>query len=330
MIRIGINGFGRIGRTLFRLISERDDLEIVHVNDIHPLKTLLHLVKYDSIHGKFDKSLAYVQDDLFLIENQEVTYSKCSDISKISWDNVDVVIEATGKYKIKADLDHHIKNGADKVILTVPPADESMKMIVMGVNEHLLSKEDEIFSNASCTANSAAHLIKIVSENYKLDSCFITTVHSYTADQNLHDAPHKDLRRARGAVQSIIPTTTGAAKALTRIFPELADKLGGCGIRVPVPDGSLTDITFTINNPPSVEQINQLVKLSSENDFKGFIQFSTDPLVSSDIIGNPHSCVFDSGLTSVVGNMLKVVGWYDNEIGYSNRLIDLLDFHDSL
>ncbi|MEZ7887454.1 MAG: type I glyceraldehyde-3-phosphate dehydrogenase [Flavobacteriales bacterium] len=330
MIRIGINGFGRIGRTLFRLISERDDLEIVHVNDIHPLKTLLHLVKYDSIHGKFDKSLTYVQDDLFLMEDQEVTYSKCSDISKLSWGNVDVVFEATGKYKIKADLDHHIKNGADKVILTVPPADESMKMIVMGVNEHLLSKEDEIFSNASCTTNSAAHLIKIVSENYKLDSCFITTVHSYTADQNLHDAPHKDLRRARGAVQSIIPTTTGAAKALTRIFPELADKLGGCGIRVPVPDGSLTDITFTINNPPSADEINQLVKLSSENDFKGFVQFSTDPLVSADIIGNPHSCVFDSGLTSVVGNMLKVVGWYDNEIGYSNRLIDLLDFHDSL
>jgi len=330
MIRIGINGFGRIGRTLFRLVSQRDDLEIVHVNDIHPLKSLMHLVKYDSVHGKFKKPLTYINGDLFLLGDQKVTYSQCSDIAKISWNKVDVVFEATGKFKVKTDLVHHIQNGAESVILTVPPADESMKMVVMGVNEQLLLKEDRIFSNASCTTNSAAHLIKILSKNYELDSCFITTVHSYTSDQNLHDAPHNDLRRARGAVQSIIPTTTGAAKALTRIFPELSDKLGGCGIRVPVPDGSLTDITFTINKPPSAGVVNELIKHSAENELKGIIQFSIEPLVSSDIIGNPHSCVFDSSLTSVVGNMVKVVGWYDNEIGYSNRLLDLFDFHYSL
>ncbi len=330
MIRVGINGFGRIGRTLFKILSERDDIHVVKVNDIHPLETMVHLLKYDSVHGVLKTSIKVQSESSFEVNELETIYSQEKEIGNIKWNDLDVVFECSGKYKTRELLDGHIKNGCKSVILSVPPLDSSIKMIVMGVNEGILKSTDVIISNASCTTNSAAHLVNIMSSNFEIDSCFITTVHSYTSDQNLHDSPHSDLRRARGAIQSIIPTTTGAAKALTRIFPKLSNKLGGCGIRVPVPNGSLTDLTFTLNNPPSVSAINELVRSYSENSLKKYLYYSEEPLVSSDIIGNPFSCVFDSELTSVVGNMVKLVGWYDNEIGYSNRLVDALDYHQSL
>src|SRR5690606_13929429 len=244
--------------------------------------------------------------------------------------NLDFVIEATGKHKTADLLQHHIKNGAKRVILSVPPDDNEIKTVVLGVNESILDGSELIVSNASCTTNNAAPMVKVINELCGLDKAFITTVHSYTTDQSLHDQPHKDLRRARGAAQSIIPTTTGAAKALTKIFPEFEGKIGGGGIRVPVPDGSLTDITCYVNRDVSVEEINdafkKAVKKAAKNQLQGIIEYTEDPIVSVDVLGNTHSCLFDAQLTTVLGRMVKIVGWYDNEIGYSSRLIDLIGF----
>jgi len=326
-IKVGINGFGRIGRSYARVIAQHPEIELVRVNDLYPLASLKHLFKYDSIHGAFQGVLSESEhENALFINDCLVDFSEVSEIEDINWSGCQIVIEASGKYKSHSILENHLKNGASKVILAVPPEDDLVKMVVMGVNEHSLKPTDLIVSNASCTTNSAAHLIDVMNRNYQLEGCFITTVHSYTSDQTLHDAPHKDLRRARAASQSIIPTTTGAAKALTKVFPDLKEKLGGCGIRVPVPNGSLTDLTFTIANPPSATEVNELVKELADGKLKQFMQYSNAPLVSSDIIGNPHSCVFEPDLTSVVGNMVKLVGWYDNEIGYSNRLKDLTLF----
>ncbi|MFD0862632.1 type I glyceraldehyde-3-phosphate dehydrogenase [Sungkyunkwania multivorans] len=324
-INIAINGFGRIGRTFFRLSLNHPNLQVVAINDLANARTLAHLLKYDSIHGVLKNEITHDEGNI-VIDGNKIPLSQEGNIKNVHWQpyNVDVVIEATGKYKTKELLENHIKNGAKKVILTVPPEDEDIKMVVLGVNEHILTGDEKIVSNASCTTNNAAPMIKIIDELCGIEQAYITTIHSYTTDQSLHDQPHRDLRRARAASQSIVPTTTGAAKALTKIFPELKDVIGGCGIRVPVPDGSLTDITFNVRKDTSIEAINNAFKKASNNGLNGILCYTEDPIVSVDIINDPHSCTFDALMTSVIGKMVKVVGWYDNEVGYASRLIDLI------
>lgn len=326
-IRVAINGFGRIGRNLFRLLLNHPNIEVVAINDIADIKTMSHLVKYDSIHGVLQRSIS-TENETLVIDDLKFQFFHESDISKLPWKalNIDFVIEATGKFKTTETAQLHISAGAKKVILSAPPEDDKIKTVVLGVNEHILDGSETIISNASCTTNNAAPMLKIIQELCGIEQAYITTVHSYTTDQSLHDQPHKDLRRARGASQSIIPTTTGAAKAITKIFPELEGKIGGCGIRVPVPDGSLTDITFNVNRKVSIEEINLAFKNASEKELKNILAYTEDPIVSVDIIGNPNSCVFDAQLTSVIDKMVKIVGWYDNEIGYSSRIVDLILF----
>ncbi|WMW78356.1 type I glyceraldehyde-3-phosphate dehydrogenase [Flavobacterium sp. 20NA77.7] len=326
-IKVAINGFGRIGRNLFRLLLNHPNIEIVAINDIADTKTMSHLVKYDSIHGVLSHDVSFDEQNL-LISNQKFAFYHEKNISNLPWKtlHVDIVIEATGKFKTYELAQQHILAGAKKVILSAPPEDEVIKTVVLGVNEHILDGSEGIISNASCTTNNAAPMLKIIDELCGIKQAYITTVHSYTTDQSLHDQPHKDLRRARGAAQSIVPTTTGAAKALTKIFPNLEGKIGGCGIRVPVPDGSLTDITCHVKNEVSIETINAAFKKATTTSLKGIMAYTEDPIVSVDIIGNTHSCVFDAQLTSVIDNLVKIVGWYDNEIGYSSRLIDLIIF----
>ena len=326
-IKIAINGFGRIGRNLFRLLIHHPQIEVVAINDLADTATMAHLLKYDSVHGKLSENISHDEQHL-IVNNQKVTFLHEKDITKLNWNpfNLNFVIEATGKHKTADLLQHHIKNGAKRVILSVPPDDNEIKTVVLGVNESILDGSELIVSNASCTTNNAAPMVKVINELCGLDKAFITTVHSYTTDQSLHDQPHKDLRRARGAAQSIIPTTTGAAKALTKIFPEFEGKIGGGGIRVPVPDGSLTDITCYVNRDVSVEEINEAFKKAAKNQLKGIVEYTEDPIVSVDVLGNTHSCLFDAQLTTVLGRMVKIVGWYDNEIGYSSRLIDLIGF----
>lgn len=325
-VRIGINGFGRIGRNLFRLLLNHPQIKVAAINDLADAKTLAHLLKYDSIHGVLQKDVSakganiIVDDEIFPLSNE----SKPQDIN---WEKheVDLVIESTGKFKTRALLSPHLQKGVKKVILSVPPLEDSIKMVVQGVNEEILDGSEDIISNASCTTNNAAPMIKVVNELCGINHAYITTVHSYTTDQSLHDQPHKDLRRARGAAQSIVPTTTGAAKALTAIFPELSDVIGGCGIRVPVPNGSLTDMTLQVKRPTSIEEINAAFKSAAETSLKKYLQYTEDPIVSIDINGNPNSCIFDAQMTSVIGgNFVKIIGWYDNEIGYSSRLVDLI------
>lgn len=323
--RIAINGFGRIGRNLFRLLINHPEIEVVAINDLADSKTMAHLLKYDSIHGKLTNAISFDQNHL-IIDGHRVLFFHEKDISKLNWKplDIDFVIESTGKHKTVELLENHIKNGAKKVILSVPPEDNSIKTVVLGVNDFILDGSEKIISNASCTTNNAAPMIKVIKELCGLDKAFITTVHSYTTDQSLHDQPHKDLRRARAAGQSIIPTTTGAAKALTKIFPEYEGRIGGGGIRVPVSNGSLTDITCYVNRDVTVEEINLAFKKASENGLKNILEYTEDAIVSVDIQGNTHSCVFDSQLTTVLDRMVKIVGWYDNEIGYSSRIIDLI------
>jgi len=325
MINVAINGFGRIGRRVFRLLISNPNINVVAVNDLADSKTLSHLLKYDSIHGVLPNTISFDSDHI-IIDNKKVNLQNHNHPKLINWKpfNVDVVIEATGKFKSLNDLNYHINNGASKVILSVPPTDDSIKTIVLGVNEDILSKNDVIISNASCTTNNAAPMIDIINDLCGIKQAYITTIHSYTTDQSLHDQPHRDLRRARAASQSIVPTTTGAAKALTKIFPELSEVIGGCGIRVPVANGSLTDITFNVKKNVTVNQVNKAFKEAAESNYKGILEYTNDPIVSIDIVGNPHSCIFDSLMTSVIGNMVKIIGWYDNETGYSSRIIDLI------
>jgi len=324
-IKVAINGFGRIGRITFRKMMERDNIEVVAINDLTDSKTLAHLLKYDSIHRIFSLPVSAGNNSIIVDGNEIPVFSE-KDPSTLPWGklNVDVVIESTGKFNNMEGASLHIKAGAKKVIISAPSKD-NMKTFVLGVNDHLLTKNDNIISNASCTTNNAAPMIRVVDENFGLESAYITTVHAYTGDQNLHDGPHKDLRRARAAANSIIPTTTGAAKAITEVFPHLKGKIGGAGIRVPVPDGSITDITCVVKKTATVDEINNIFKKAADSYLKGILQYTEDPIVSIDIVGNPYSCIFDSQLTSVIGNMIKVVGWYDNEMGYSARLTDLVE-----
>ena len=321
--RIAINGFGRIGRNLFRLLLNHSSIEVVAINDIADNKTMAHLTKYDSIHGVLPFKVSFDNKSI-IVDGKPYLFFHEREISKLDWNNIDFVIESTGKYNTFEDINKHILAGAKKVILSAPSEVPEIKTVVLGVNETILDGTEKIVSNASCTTNNAAPMIKVINELCGIEQAYITTVHSYTTDQSLHDQPHKDLRRARGASQSIVPTTTGAAKALTKIFPEMEGKIGGSGIRVPVPDGSLTDITCYVKKEVTIAQINQAFKKAAETNFKGILDYTEDPIVSVDIIGNRNSCLFDSQLTSVIGKMVKVVGWYDNEIGYSSRIIDLI------
>lgn len=324
-VKIAINGFGRIGRNLFRLLIDHPQIEVAAINDIADARTMAHLLKYDSIHGILPFDVSH-DDSNLIVNGKSYPFFSQKLVSGLDWNSldIDVAIESTGRFKTLEDGMQHINSGAKKVILSAPPEDDRIKTIVLGVNEHILNGSEIIISNASCTTNNAAPMMKIIHELCGIEQAYITTVHSYTTDQSLHDQPHKDLRRARGAAQSIVPTTTGAAKALTKVFPEFVGKIGGGGIRVPVPDGSLTDITCYVKREVSIEEINAAFKHAAENELKGILAYTEDPIVSVDILGNRHSCLFDAQLTSAIGRMVKVVGWYDNEIGYSSRLIDLV------
>ncbi len=321
--KIAINGFGRIGRNVFRLLLKHPTIEVVAINDIADNKTMAHLIKYDSIHGVLPYTVSY-DDQSIIIDGKSYTFYHQKEIANLNWNGVDIVIESTGKFNTFNQINQHISSGAQKVILSAPSDVPEIKTVVLGVNEHILDGTETIISNASCTTNNAAPMIKVMEELCGIEQAYITTIHSYTTDQSLHDQPHKDLRRARGASQSIVPTTTGAAKALTKIFPEMIGKIGGCGIRVPVPDGSLTDITLNVKRVVTIEEINAAFLHASQTNLKGILDYTDDPIVSVDIIGNKHSCLFDAQLTSVIDKMVKVVGWYDNEIGYSSRIIDLI------
>lgn len=324
--RIAINGYGRIGRNLFRLLLNHPTIEVVAINDIADNKTMSHLTKYDSIHGVLPYDCSFDENSI-IVNGKSYSFSHERELKNLPWKqhSIDIVIECAGKFKTFEELNTHILVGAKKVILSAPSEVDSIKTVVLGVNDHILDGSETIISNASCTTNNAAPMLKVIDELCGIEQAYITTVHSFTTDQSLHDQPHKDLRRARGASQSIVPTTTGAAKALTKIFPEFEGKIGGSGIRVPVPDGSLTDITCYVKKEVTIEEINQRFKEVSENDLKGILSYTEDPIVSVDIIGNQNSCVFDAQLTSVLHKMVKIVGWYDNEIGYSSRIIDLIE-----
>lgn len=321
--RVAINGFGRIGRNLFRLLLNHPSIEVVAINDIADNKTMAHLIKYDSIHGILPYAADFDEKSI-IVDGKPYLFFHEKEISNLNWSDIDFVVESTGKYTTYEDIYKHILAGAKKVILSAPSEVPEIKTVVLGVNESILDGTEKIVSNASCTTNNAAPMIKIINELCGIEQAYITTVHSYTTDQSLHDQPHKDLRRARGASQSIVPTTTGAAKALTKIFPEMEGKIGGSGIRVPVPDGSLTDITCYVKKEVTISEINTAFKTASQTNLKGILDYTEDPIVSVDIIGNRNSCLFDAQLTSVIGKMVKIVGWYDNEIGYSSRIIDLI------
>ena len=325
MKNIGVNGFGRIGRYFTRLSLFRNDIRVTVVNDLADIKTLAHLLKYDSVHGKLGLDFSVEGDKIVFENGKEILFVKEKNPSSINWAkyNVETVIESTGLFLTKEEASKHLEGGAKKVIISAPSKGDDVKTVVLGVNDELLDSDDVVVSNASCTTNSAAPMLKVLLGICKVENAYISTVHSYTSDQRLHDAPHSDLRRARAAAVSIIPTSTGAAKALTKIFPELEGKMGGSAFRVPVPDGSMTDLTLIVDNPPTVDEINNAMKVAAEGELKGILKYSEEPLVSIDVAGDSNSCIFDSELTSVTGNMIKVIGWYDNEAGYSNRLVDL-------
>lgn len=324
-MKVAINGFGRIGRLIFKLMMQHNDIEVVAINDLSDIETLAHLLKYDSVHGKYNKKVT-TKNSILKIDNKEVNILSIKNPEELPWKElgIDVVIEATGIFRSKEGANKHLIAGAKKVVISAP-AKGDLKTIVLGVNESELTNDDLIISNASCTTNCLAPMIKVLNDNYGIDKGYMSTVHAYTADQNLQDAPHSDLRRARAAAYSIIPTTTGAAEAVTKVIPEMEGKLDGKAIRVPVPNGSLTDLTITLKKEVTVDEVNKLFKDMANGKMKGIIEFCEDPIVSIDIIGNSHSCIFDSLLTKVNGNMLNIVGWYDNEAGYSNRLLNLIE-----
>lgn len=323
---VGVNGFGRIGRYFTRLTLDNPKVDVAVVNDLADVKTLAHLLKYDSVHRGLKHEFVIKENTIEFGNGKKIVFLSERNPENIPWGKygVEIVLESTGIFRTKELASKHLVGGAKKVVLSAPAKDGDIRTVVVGINDDLLEPTDLIISNASCTTNSAAPMVQVMKDLCTIESAFITTIHSYTSDQKLHDAPHSDLRRARAAAESIVPTTTGAAKALAKIFPELEGHMGGCGVRVPVPDGSMTDLTFVVKNPPTEEEIKAAMKKASETTLKGIMSYTNDPIVSVDIIGNPNSCIFDAELTSVIGNMVKVVGWYDNEAGYSNRLVDLI------
>lgn len=323
-MKVAINGFGRIGRLALKVLLEKPGVEVVAINDLTDNKTLAHLLKYDSVHGRFNGTVE--ADDQYLYINGKKIHGLAEkDPTLLPWKalGVDVVLESTGRFTDRDKAEMHLKAGARKVVISAPAKGEDLT-VVLGVNDDKLTGNETILSNASCTTNCLAPMVKVLDDAFGVESGFMTTVHAYTADQNLQDAPHKDLRRARAAAQSIVPTSTGAAKAVGLVLPHLNGKLNGNSLRVPIPDGSCTDFTVTLKKAATVAEINAAFKLAADTHLKGILQYETDPIVSIDIIGNPHSCIFDAESTLAYGNTCKVLGWYDNEAGYSNRLADLM------
>ncbi len=321
--KIAINGFGRIGRLAYKFLLDKSNVEVVAINDLTDTKTLAHLLKYDSVHGRFNGTVSHDADGIIVNGHKIRIYAE-KDPAQLPWKSlgVDVVIESTGRFTEKEKAGLHLQAGARKVIISAP-ATGDLKTIVLGVNDEVLDGSETILSNASCTTNCLAPMVKVLDDNFGLESGFMTTIHAYTADQNLQDAPHKDLRRARAAAYSIVPTSTGAAKAVGLVLPHLKGKLNGNAMRVPIPDGSVTDFTAILKKPATVEEVNAAFKKASEGRMKGILHYETDEIVSIDIVGDTHSCIFDSHMTMVIGNTVKVVGWYDNEAGYSSRIADL-------
>jgi glyceraldehyde 3-phosphate dehydrogenase len=325
MKKIAINGFGRIGRMCFRSLLEKTDVQVVAINDLTDVKTLAHLLKYDSIHGGCKATVAS-EDNFLVVNGQRIEILAQKDPAHLPWGSmgIDVVIESTGIFTDKEGAQKHITAGAKKVVISAP-ATGGVKTVVLGVNENEITAADVILSNASCTTNCLAPMAKVLHDAFGIEKGYITTVHAYTADQRLQDAPHKDLRRARAAALSMVPTSTGAAKAVGEVLPELKGKLDGVAVRVPTPDGSLTDLVAILKREVTKEEINAVMQKAAENEMKGIIEYCTDPIVSIDIVGNKHSCIFDAALTSVNGNLVKVMGWYDNEAGYSERVVELVN-----
>jgi glyceraldehyde 3-phosphate dehydrogenase len=327
---VGVNGFGRIGRYFTRLMLLDDEVKIALVNDPALTETLIHLLKYDSVHKIFPLSYE-IKGDLVVFENgKQIYFTHEKEPNLIPWKEheVEIVIESSGYFLTQKLAEGHLKAGAKKVIISAPSADDVVPIMTLGISSLELIRKNSIFSNASCTTNNLAPMLKVLNELMPIESCHFSTIHSYTSDQRLHDSPHRDLRRARAAATSIVPTTTGATRAISRVFPELAGKVTGGSIRVPVINGSLTELTLYSPKPTSVAEINHAFKIAAESNLKGILGYTEDPIVSIDIIDSPLSCLFDSQLTSVLGNLVKVVGWYDNEAGYSNRLKDLVKLLD--
>jgi glyceraldehyde 3-phosphate dehydrogenase len=328
-IRVAINGFGRIGRAVFRIIAERteSEIEVVAINDLADDDILAYLLEYDSVMGPFEQEVQ-VKDGVMTVGKHEVKMLYIKDPAQLPWKElaIDVVVESTGVFRTREKLQKHIDAGAKRVILTVPADDEIDDTVVLGVNDDQLGADDVIVSNASCTTNSLAPLAKVLDEAFGIKRGIMTTVHAYTNDQRLADVPHKDLRRSRAATENIIPTTTGAAKAVGKVYPKLDGLLHGMAMRVPVPDGSTVDLVVELEKNVSVEEVNAAVKAAAEGPMAGVLEYTEDPIVSTDIIGNPHSSIFDAGGTQVLGgNLVKVLSWYDNEWGYSNRVVDLIE-----
>ncbi|MGB0149631.1 MAG: type I glyceraldehyde-3-phosphate dehydrogenase, partial [Flavobacteriales bacterium] len=323
--RIAINGFGRIGRLAFRQLVARPTFEVVAINDLTDVNTLAHLLKYDSIHGLFQGEVSVSNGNL-VVNGKEIQITAERNPADLPWakNNVDLVVESTGVFADAEKAGAHLTAGADKVIISAP-AKGDLKTIVLGVNDDILTSDDRIVSNASCTTNCLAPMAKVLNDTFGLEKGYITTIHAYTADQRLQDAPHKDLRRARAAALSMIPTSTGAAKAVGLVLPELAGKLDGMAVRVPTPTGSVTDLTATLKTEATAEEVNAALKAASEGPMKGVLQYCEDPIVSVDIVGNTHSCIVDAALTKCSGNLVKVFGWYDNEAGYATRVVDLAE-----
>ncbi|GDX44770.1 MAG: type I glyceraldehyde-3-phosphate dehydrogenase [Saprospiraceae bacterium] len=323
--RIAINGFGRIGRLTFRNLIQMEGIEVVAINDLTDNATLAHLLKYDSVHGKFPGTVS--ADEHFLyVNNKKIHAIAERDPKALPWKDmgIDIVIESTGRFTDRETAGLHLSAGAKKVIISAP-AKGDIPTIVLGVNDEVIHADHNIYSNASCTTNCLAPMVKVLDDAFGVESGFMTTIHAYTADQRIQDSPHEDLRRARAAAISIVPTSTGAAKAVGLVLPHLKGKLNGNAMRVPVPDGSVTDFTATLKKPATVAEINAAFKAASETYLKGILEYCEEPIVSSDILGNPHSCIYDVDLTMVQGNTAKIVGWYDNEAGYSARLAQLAD-----
>ena len=323
-IKVAINGFGRIGRLTFKTLLSKENVEVVAINDLTDTATLAHLLKYDSVHGKFDGTVSSTADGI-VVNGTEIKIYAEKEPKNLPWGTlgVDVVLESTGRFVDEAGAGGHIEAGAKKVVISAP-AKGNIPTVVLGVNEEILTGDEKIVSNASCTTNCLAPMAKVLDDAFGIEKGYISTVHAYTADQRIQDAPHGDLRRARAGAVSIIPTSTGAAKAVGLVLPHLAGKLDGIALRVPVPDGSLTDLTVVVNKEVTAEEVNAPMKAAAEGPMKGILEYTEDPIVSVDIIGNPHSNIFDSKLTAAAGTLVKVVGWYDNEAGYSNRAADLI------
>lgn len=323
-IKVAINGFGRIGRLTFKALLSKDNVEVVAINDLTDTKTLAHLLKYDSVHGRFNGTVEASEKGI-TVNGKEIQITAEREPKNLPWGElgIDVVLESTGRFVDEKGAGGHLEAGAKKVVISAP-AKGDIKTVVLGVNEEILTGDETIVSNASCTTNCLAPMAKVLDDTFGIEKGYITTVHAYTADQNLQDAPHSDLRRARAAAYSIIPTSTGAAKAVGLVLPHLQGKLDGVAMRVPIPDGSLTDLTVVLKKPATKEEINAAMKKAAEGDMKGVLEYTEDPIVSIDIVGNPHSCIFDAELTSANETLVKVVGWYDNETGYSNRAADLI------